>query len=195
VDSSASEVGVVEPEVAAVGSDLLVADANTSMAMPTTPTIHIRLATGSILAGLHPGTTAPWPVRPLPRIRSQLMAERPTITIPDNEPPADLLIEDETIGDGEEAVTGKRVYVHYAGVAWSSGDEFDASWNRGDVFDFRLGAREVIEGWDKGVAGMRVGGRRRLTIPPHLGYGSRGAGGVIKGGETLVFVVDLVNVR
>jgi peptidylprolyl isomerase len=123
------------------------------------------------------------------------MAERPTITIPDNEPPADLVIEDEQIGDGDEAVVGKRVYVHYAGAAWSSGQEFDASWNRGDVFDFRLGAREVIEGWDKGVAGMRVGGRRRLTIPPHLGYGARGAGGVIKGGETLVFVVDLVNVR
>ena len=125
----------------------------------------------------------------------EAMAERPTITIPDNEPPTDLLIEDLEIGEGQEAAVGKRVYVHYAGVAWSSGQEFDASWNRGDVFDFRLGAREVIEGWDKGVTGMRVGGRRRLTIPPHLGYGSRGAGGVIKGGETLVFVVDLVNVR
>jgi peptidylprolyl isomerase len=123
------------------------------------------------------------------------MADRPTITIPDNDPPDELLIEDEVVGDGEEAVVGKRVVVHYAGVAWSNGNEFDASWNRGDTFDFRLGAREVIEGWDKGVAGMRVGGRRRLTIPPHLGYGSRGAGGVIKGGETLVFVVDLMNVR
>jgi peptidylprolyl isomerase len=123
------------------------------------------------------------------------MAERPTITIPDSDPPAELLIEDEVVGEGEEAVIGKRVYVHYAGVAWSTGEEFDASWSRGDTFDFRLGAREVIEGWDKGVAGMRVGGRRRLTIPPDLGYGSRGACGVIKGGETLVFVVDLVNVR
>jgi peptidylprolyl isomerase len=123
------------------------------------------------------------------------MAERPTITIPDNGPPVDLIIEDETVGDGDEAVVGKRVSVHYAGAAWSNGQEFDASWNRGEVFDFRLGAREVIEGWDRGVAGMRVGGRRRLTIPAHLGYGSRGAGGVIRGGETLVFVVDLVNVR
>ncbi|MGZ4794041.1 MAG: FKBP-type peptidyl-prolyl cis-trans isomerase, partial [Ilumatobacteraceae bacterium] len=122
------------------------------------------------------------------------MADRPAITIPDNDPPADLVIEDEVIGDGDEAVTGKRVYVHYTGVAWSNSKEFDASWNRGETFDFRLGAREVIEGWDRGVAGMRVGGRRRLTIPPQLGYGSRGAGGVIKGGETLVFVVDLVNV-
>lgn len=123
------------------------------------------------------------------------MAEKPVITIPEGEPPADLQIEDIVVGDGDEATVGKRVIVHYAGVAWSNGREFDASWNRGDTFDFRLGAREVIEGWDKGVKGMKVGGRRRLTIPPHLGYGSQGAGGVIKGGETLVFVVDLVAVR
>ncbi|MFN8022482.1 MAG: FKBP-type peptidyl-prolyl cis-trans isomerase [Acidimicrobiales bacterium] len=120
---------------------------------------------------------------------------KPTITIPEGEPPAALQIEDEIVGDGDEATIGKRVIVHYAGVAWSTGREFDASWNRGSTFDFRLGAREVIEGWDKGVAGMKVGGRRRLTIPPEMGYGSRGAGGVIKGGETLVFVVDLVAVR
>jgi peptidylprolyl isomerase len=123
------------------------------------------------------------------------MAERPTITIPDGEAPSELEIVDEIVGDGAEATVGSRVVVHYVGVAWSNGKEFDASWNRGDTFDFRLGAREVIEGWDRGVKGMRVGGRRRLTIPPHLGYGSRGAGGVIKGGETLVFVVDLVGVR
>ena len=108
------------------------------------------------------------------------MADRPTITIPEGEPPTDLVIDDETVGDGVEATPGKRVI---------------ASWNRGSTFDFRLGGGEVIEGWDRGVAGMKVGGRRRLTIPAHLGYGSRGAGGVIKGGETLVFVVDLVDVR
>jgi peptidylprolyl isomerase len=123
------------------------------------------------------------------------MAEKPVITIPEGEPPADLEIEDLVVGEGDEATVGKRVIVHYAGVAWSNGREFDASWNRGDTFDFRLGAREVIEGWDRGVKGMKVGGRRRLTIPPDLGYGSRGAGGVIKGNETLVFVVDLVDVR
>jgi peptidylprolyl isomerase len=91
-------------------------------------------------------------------------------------------------------VKGKNVSVHYVGVAWSNGQEFDASWNRGDAFEFRLGAGQVIQGWDDGVAGMKVGGRRQLTIPPDMGYGSRGAGGVIKGGETLVFVVDLLNV-
>jgi peptidylprolyl isomerase len=123
------------------------------------------------------------------------MSEKPIINIPADEPPTDLQIEDETLGEGAEAVKGSRVVVHYAGVAWSTGREFDASWNRGDTFDFRLGGGEVIPGWDLGVAGMRVGGRRRLTIPPDLGYGARGAGGVIKGGETLVFVVDLVDVR
>ena len=125
------------------------------------------------------------------------MSERtkPSITIPEGDAPTELVIDDDVIGDGEEAVVGKRVVVHYAGVAWSTGKEFDASWNRNETFDFRLGAREVIEGWDKGVAGMKVGGRRRLTIPASLGYGDRGAGGVIKGGETLVFVVDLIALR
>jgi peptidylprolyl isomerase len=122
------------------------------------------------------------------------MADKPLITIPAGDPPADLQIEDETVGDGAEATSGKRVVVHYAGVAWSTGKEFDASWNRASTFDFRLGAGEVIQGWDQGVNGMKVGGRRRLTVPPHLGYGARGAGGVIKGGETLVFVVDLIDV-
>jgi peptidylprolyl isomerase len=123
------------------------------------------------------------------------MADKPRITIPAGEPPADLEIVDETVGEGREATSGSRVVVHYAGVAWSTGNEFDASWNRGSTFDFRLGAGEVIQGWDQGVNGMKVGGRRRLTIPPHLGYGARGAGGVIKGGETLVFVVDLVGIK
>ena len=123
------------------------------------------------------------------------MAERPVITIPKGEPPAELQIDDLVVGDGDEATIGKRVTVHYVGVAWSNGREFDASWNRGDTFDFWLGKREVIEGWDRGVKGMKVGGRRQLTIPPGLGYGARGAGRDIKGGETLVFVVDLVKVR
>ena len=120
---------------------------------------------------------------------------KPSITIPEGQPPTELVIDDEIVGDGAEATIGMRVIVHYAGVAWSTGKEFDASWDRNDTFGFRLGAREVIEGWDKGVAGMKIGGRRRLTIPAEMGYGSRGAGGAIKGGETLVFVVDLVDVR
>ena len=119
---------------------------------------------------------------------------KPDVTIPDGEPPAELQVEDLEVGDGTEAVPGSTVTVHYVGVAWSDGRQFDASWDRGDPFAFRLGAGQVIAGWDEGVAGMRIGGRRRLTIPPHKGYGAAGAGGVIKGGETLVFVVDLLNV-
>jgi peptidylprolyl isomerase len=85
--------------------------------------------------------------------------------------------------------------VHYVGVGASSGEEFDASWNRDEPFDFDLGAGQVIAGWDQGVVGMRVGGRRRLVIPSHLAYGERGAGGVIAPNETLIFVVDLLEVR
>jgi peptidylprolyl isomerase len=120
---------------------------------------------------------------------------KPTVTIPaGEEPPSDLAIEDLEEGTGAEATAGTNVDVHYVGVAWSNGQQFDASWDRGDTFSFRLGGGQVISGWDKGVAGMKVGGRRRLTIPPHMGYGAAGAGGVIKGGETLVFVVDLLGV-
>ncbi len=122
------------------------------------------------------------------------MSQKPEVTIPDSAPPSELVIEDITVGDGDEAVKGKNVAVHYVGVAYSTGKQFDASWDQGDTFDFRLGGGQVIAGWDQGVAGMKIGGRRRLTIPAHLGYGQQGAGGVIKGGETLVFVVDLVNV-
>jgi peptidylprolyl isomerase len=119
---------------------------------------------------------------------------KPDVTIPDSPPPTDLVVEDLAVGDGEEAAAGQNVEVHYVGVAWSSGQQFDASWDRGDSFGFRLGGGQVIAGWDEGVAGMKVGGRRRLTIPPHKGYGARGAGGVIGPDETLVFVVDLLGV-
>jgi peptidylprolyl isomerase len=119
---------------------------------------------------------------------------KPQVTIPDGAPPNELVLEDLTVGEGDAAVAGRDVSVHYVGVAWSNGKQFDASWDRNDTFEFRLGAGQVIQGWDRGVSGMRVGGRRRITIPPALGYGSAGAGGVIKGGETLVFVVDLLGV-
>lgn len=120
--------------------------------------------------------------------------EKPTVEIPLSPPPRELVVEDLTVGEGEEATAGRDVEVHYVGVAWSTGQQFDASWDRQAPFSFPLGAGRVIAGWDQGVAGMRVGGRRRLTIPPALGYGSAGAGRVIKGNETLVFVVDLLSV-
>ncbi len=109
--------------------------------------------------------------------------------------PDDLLIEELVIGEGEEATAGRTAVVHYVGVGVGSGEEFDASWNRNEPFAFALGAGEVIQGWDQGVAGMRVGGRRRLVIPARLGYGARGAGGVIAPNETLIFVVDLLELR
>ena len=119
---------------------------------------------------------------------------KPEVSIPDGPPPTELLVEDLTVGDGAEATPGSRCTMQYVGHSWSTGRQFDASWDRGEPFAFQLGQGMVIKGWDQGVAGMRVGGRRRLTIPPDLGYGARGAGGVIAPHETLVFVVDLLGV-
>ncbi|HET7690187.1 MAG TPA: FKBP-type peptidyl-prolyl cis-trans isomerase [Nocardioidaceae bacterium] len=121
--------------------------------------------------------------------------DKPEIDFPDGPPPTDLEITDISEGDGTEATAGKTVSVHYVGVAHSTGEQFDASYDRGSPLEFRLGVGQVISGWDNGVQGMKVGGRRKLVIPPHLGYGDRGAGGVIKPGETLIFVVDLLDVR
>ena len=120
--------------------------------------------------------------------------DKPEIDFFDPEPPTDLVVTDITAGEGAEAKAGSTVEVHYVGVAHSTGEEFDASYNRGQPLSFRLGVGQVISGWDQGVTGMKVGGRRQLVIPPHLGYGDRGAGGVIGPGETLIFVVDLLGV-
>lgn len=122
--------------------------------------------------------------------------EKPQVEIPSDRPPSyQLEIEDISVGHGEEAIAGRVVEVHYVGVSWKTGREFDASWDRGSTFKFKLGKQQVIPGWDRGVEGMKVGGRRRLTIPPDLAYGKRGAGSVIGADETLVFVVDLVGVH
>ncbi len=120
--------------------------------------------------------------------------DKPEVDAPDGPPPSDLEITDLKEGDGPVAKAGDTVQVHYVGVAFSSGEQFDASYDRGDPLEFRLGVGQVIAGWDQGVQGMKVGGRRRLVIPAHLAYGDRGAGGVIAPGETLIFVCDLVSV-
>jgi len=117
---------------------------------------------------------------------------KPEVDFPGGEPPADLEITDIWEGDGKVASAGDTVRVHYVGVAFSTGEEFDASWNRGEPLEFRLGVGHVISGWDRGVQGMKVGGRRQLVIPPDLAYGDRGAANVIAPGETLIFVCDLV---
>ncbi len=116
---------------------------------------------------------------------------KPEITVPEGQPPSDLVSEDIVVGEGPEAAAGQTVTVDYVGVSWSTGKQFDASWDRNDTFEFPLGAGMVIAGWDKGVEGMKVGGRRQLTIPPDLGYGARGAGADIGPNETLIFTVDL----
>ena len=110
---------------------------------------------------------------------------KPDVTIPDGPAPTELILEDLEVGTGAEAVSGKSVTVHDVGVSGSTGSEFDSSWNRDELFSFPLGAGHVIQGWDEGVAGMQVGGRRRITIPPELGYGAQGAGGLIPGACSL----------
>jgi peptidylprolyl isomerase len=121
--------------------------------------------------------------------------EKPEIEVPDGPPSYQLEVEDLEVGDGDEAVAGRIVDVHYVGVSWQNGRQFDASWDRGETFKFGLGKGQVIQGWDEGVQGMKVGGRRKITIPPAMAYGKRGAGGVIGPDETLIFVVDLLGVR
>ena len=122
--------------------------------------------------------------------------QKPDVEVPaDQAPSYQLELDDIAVGDGGEAVAGRIVEVHYVGVSWKNGRQFDASWDRGQTFTFTLGKGQVIPGWDQGVTGMKVGGRRRITIPPMLAYGKRGAGGVIGPDETLVFVVDLIAVR
>jgi len=117
--------------------------------------------------------------------------EKPVVEVISDSPPKELLIEDIHIGDGAESSARQLISVDYVGVSWSNGAEFDSSWSRNEVFTFQLGVGQVIEGWDKGCIGMKVGGRRKLVIPPDMAYGEQGAGGIIGPNETLVFVVDL----
>lgn len=121
--------------------------------------------------------------------------QKPEIDFPAHDVPTELVIEDLIEGEGAVAAAGDTVSTHYVGVAFSTGEEFDSSWNRGTPLDFRVGVGQVIQGWDQGLLGMKVGGRRRLEIPSNLAYGDRGAGGAIAPGESLIFVVDLLGVR
>ena len=121
------------------------------------------------------------------------LTTKPEVPAPTGTPPTELVTDDVVVGEGDAAKPGDQVEVHYVGVSFSTGKQFDSSWDRGAPFDFPLGAGRVIQGWDFGVTGMRVGGRRTLVIPPALGYGARGVGPIAPN-ETLVFVVDLVKV-
>jgi peptidylprolyl isomerase len=146
------------------------------------------------------GTAPPPTATPTPEPTTQPSADpkdtktKPVIAKPSGDPPAKLVIEDLVRGKGPAAKKGDTVSVQYVGASWSTGEEFDASWDRGQPFDFRLGGGEVIAGWDEGVAGMRKGGRRKLVIPPDMGYGPAGSPPVIAPDETLIFVVDLLDI-
>lgn len=130
-----------------------------------------------------------------PTISSDLK-QQPVIAKPSGQPPAKLVAKDIVKGKGKKAKAGDKASVQYVGVSWSSGQKFDASWDRGaEPFQFPLGGGQVIKGWDKGIAGMRVGGRRELIIPPALAYGPNGYPPAIGPNETLIFVVDLVKLR
>lgn len=118
------------------------------------------------------------------------MTQKPEIDFPGGEPPSELVIEDISVGDGAEAIPGGRVEVHYVGVEFETGEEFDSSWNRGESITFPL--QGLIAGWQEGIPGMKVGGRRKLTIPPGLAYGPAGAGHPLSG-KTLIFVIDLLD--
>jgi len=122
-------------------------------------------------------------------------SQRPEIPRPSGSPPRRLAKEDIVRGKGRAAKAGDVVTVHYAGVTFSTGEEFDASWNSGQPFSFQLGGGQVIEGWDKGLVGMKQGGRRILTIPPEQAYGAQGSPPAVGPNETLVFMVDLLDIR
>jgi peptidylprolyl isomerase len=120
---------------------------------------------------------------------------KPVVEVPDGPPPAELETTDIVEGDGAEATPGSQVTVQYVGVNYETGEEFDSSWDRGEPFPFTLGAGDVIQGWDQGVAGMKVGGRRELVIPADLAYGAQGSPPAIGPNQALVFVVDLLDVQ
>jgi peptidylprolyl isomerase len=123
-------------------------------------------------------------------------AKKPRIVMPEGDPPSTLVVRDIVKGKGPKAKPGDQLTMNYVGVGWSNGQQFDASWDRGQAFPFRLGGHMVIPGWDQGMVGMRKGGRRLLIIPPDLGYGAGGTpDGTIAPNETLIFVVDLLGVN
>lgn len=120
---------------------------------------------------------------------------KPEIDFPEHGVPTELVSTDLIEGDGPEATAGDTVSAHYVGVAFSTGEEFDASWNRGTPLEFKVGVGQVIQGWDQGILGMKVGGRRRLEVPAAMAYGDQGAGAAIAPGESLIFIVDLMGIR
>jgi peptidylprolyl isomerase len=164
-----------------------VASANTaSLAAPTTS------ASGSTGTGAAvPGITA---IPAADLSPAGTFGTRPTVTVPSGSPPSQLEAWDLIAGTGATAAAGETVNVQYDGYSWTNRKEFDASWNRGQALSFSLGVGQVIKGWDEGVAGMKVGGRREIIIPPRLAYGAQSPTSAIAPNDTLIFVVDLVSI-
>jgi peptidylprolyl isomerase len=164
--------------VAASGCGQQAVDKHDSAANSTTPTTSDT-------------TTTQAQAPPAPKVVSTDLSKKPGIPKPSGSPPSALVSKDIVVGKGKPAKKGDKVSVQYVGVTFSTGEEFDASWDRGQPFDFQIGKGMVIPGWDKGVPGMRVGGRRELTIPADLAYGPQGQPPTIGPNETLIFVIDL----
>ena len=141
------------------------------------------------------GSDSEQPASSTPEPASTPVATKPEITVPKGKAPKKLVVKDLKVGSGPVAEPGKNVQVQYVGISFANGRQFDASWDRGEPFGFQLGAGQVIPGWDQGVEGMKVGGRRQLVIPPDLAYGKQGSPPAIAPNETLVFVIDLLGVE
>jgi peptidylprolyl isomerase len=170
---------------AACGDDDSSSDASTQAAAPAATETQPAATTDAPPPNLEP-------VKPI----SKDLSKKPKIPRPEGDAPPTLVKYDVVVGDGPEAKAGDTVSVQYVGVSWSTGKQFDASWDRNEEpFAFQLGGQQVIPGWDQGVAGMKVGGRRELIIPPDLAYGAQGSPPDIAPGETLVFVIDLQQVQ
>jgi peptidylprolyl isomerase len=147
-------------------------------------------STASTSAAATPTATAP-----AAGAGSAQLQTKPKVTVPSGKPPTKLVIKDIVQGTGATAQAGDTVSVHYVGVSYTSRKQFDASWDRNQPFTFQLGGGMVIPGWDQGVAGMKVNGRRELIVPPDLGYGAQGQPPAIAPNDTLVFVIDLLRVQ
>jgi peptidylprolyl isomerase len=155
----------------------------------------VAFACAALLAAAGCGSDEEEPASSTPEAASTPAATKPEVTVPEGKAPKKLVIEDIEEGTGAAAEPGQTVDVHYVGVSYLNGRQFDASWDRGEPFSFQLGAGSVIQGWDRGVAGMKVGGRRQLVIPPRLAYGPQGSPPAIGPNETLVFVIDLLGIQ
>jgi len=161
--------------LAACGSSTSASTTTSTTSAPTTTTVPIATIADPSAAGT--------------------IGTKPTVTVPPGAPPTQLESKDLIIGTGPAIKAGEKATVQYVGVAYSSGQEFDSSWSRNQPFPFALGQGQVIAGWDQGIVGMQVGGRRELIIPPNLAYGAQSPGAGIAANDTLIFIVDLVKIN